>query len=947
MNQIQNIPLLGLTHSPSDNLCQDGELGTCLGLISEDGSLIPIPQPQIVESFTLPEGASIRLVHKVTHDNTIHSHYIILRSDGSWYWTEKGGDGTAHDIPLGSFHVNAVTAVGNILNFVGDQKTLYCYWENDQYKLFDFTNIKYRATVTRTEAKISVDSYVKDNTITEQGYKLSLDDFDSFGFPAKLGENVTTRLFSSQDAYVNMYLDSYSFKYVQFAVLAIQLYDGSYIQIGNPFMLSPKGAVDNKIALRYSTQDGALTIGNLKFTYEADNIYAIYYGQEIDKFELQVFLEDIKSYETIIKGVDVFISNSIFPYNTKGSIDRMSKRGNIPFRSSEGHANLEYSFNNMFSIASCLFYYPPFTKEEMYKEIDNLTFYKSISFSYDDIINGKRKQLKRVLQTEESLPLADTQRASYGAKCAITYNNRLHLANVTSALATNSNNGSTNLTPVNIEKGYYWDYFYREKIKGQYCGNYIDSFPSDGSTDRVALKNCEVVSKVLIKVNNIDRYFYYYESLPYPLDPTLSFPYNQANSIELFIKYDNKYYKKSFELYKSDTFGFNFFVNYEEGSFCPIQVNKIETDEPDWVLTISQDPSWQTITEEEFNNAKKNVNEYIANTTNTTSLVKVSEAENPMVFPAKNSVQVGSSIINALSVNTRPISEGQFGDAPLYAFTDEGVWVLIPSDEGIYIARQPASRDICSNPEAIVQIDDAVLFPTSRGILMQQGRVAQCITDVLDGYPFDFTKLRSLDHSKLVLQNAYILPLDVQYVRFRQFLDNGTSKASIIYDYYDSRIIVFNPDYTYAYVYSLKSQCWGTMSSPFSERVNIYPESYALDDAGHILNIYIQDPKDDVPYFVCTRPFTLSQPDIYKTIFSLILRGYVSTENGKCGLVLYGSNDLHHWYLIKSSVAKYIRGICGSPYKYFRLAIIGSLSPEESLSSLSVEFQPRWQNKLR
>lgn len=72
----------------------------------------------------------------------------------------------------------------------------------------------------------------------------------------------------------------------------------------------------------------------------------------------------------------------------------------------------------------------------------------------------------------------------------------------------------------------------------------------------------------------------------------------------------------------------------------------------------------------------------------------------------------------------------------------------------------------------------------------------------------------------------------------------------MIYDYYDSRIIVFNPNYTYAYVYSLKSQMWGTMHSPFRNRINIYPEAYAIDKDGSIVNAHVQNPTDSVPYFL-------------------------------------------------------------------------------------------------
>ena len=66
-------------------------------------------------------------------------------------------------------------------------------------------------------------------------------------------------------------------------------------------------------------------------------------------------------------------------------------------------------------------------------------------------------------------------------------------------------------------------------------------------------------------------------------------------------------------------------------------------------------------------------------------------------------------------------------------------------------------------------------------------------------------------------------------------LEQKVNKPEMIYDYYDSRIIVFNHNYTYAYVYSLKSNMWGTMHNVFNKRVSIYPESYATNKEGKIL----------------------------------------------------------------------------------------------------------------
>lgn len=951
----QEVILKGLTHSPSDYDCQDGELATCLNLINEDGALHPIQQPVVAEqNITLDANDTIELVHKVTHDETIHSHYIIRKSDDTWFWMEKGGDGTKNTIDLNGFHVNAVTAVGNILSFIGESKILYCYWDNGVYRVVDFTEVTYDAKLTRTSFKMSVDSWVKDNTITEQGYTLPLEDINTFGFPEELGENVTTRLFASQDAYVNKYMDSYSFKYIQFAILAIQLYDGSYIQIGNPFILAPKEKIEDSIGFRWSYTDGGMTSGNLNLTFEGGNIYATYKGQEIDNYELSVKIKNVDEYKTLIKGVDIFISNTLFPYNTNGNI--IAQENYFYFRNDKGRMKIsDYSYiNGRFQMGVRNYHYQPYTEEEIYEKIDNLSFYKSTSFSFDNVKDGVSKKLKRVLGTEESLSLADLQRESYGAMCAITYNNRLHLGNVMSSITTRCNNGNGYYSPVVPNKSLVEDsyQFFRYEPKGQFNGNYIDNFGTDQVGSNCIDKICQVVSKVYLKINNKDEVFSYYDELHYPLPPILSFPSNKAKIIDLLIRIPERgtysCYKKSFSLYESETFGFNYAVNYSNGTFCPIQANNVTMNYESWTVTISQDPSWKKISEEEFNKEKANIKESTINGSRTPSLVKVSEAENPLVFPAKNSIQVGSSIISAMAANTRPISEGQFGEAPIYAFTDEGVWVLMLGEEGIYIARQPANRDICSNPKGILQIDDAVLYPTERGIMMQRGRESESITDTLDDYPFDFlsiyshsTKDKTYPNKLLALGN--IPESDVKYVRFRKYLE----EAGMIYDYYDSRIIVFNPNYTYAYVYSLKSKMWGTMHNVFNKRVNIYPESYATNKDGKILDVYVKEATENVPFFLCSRPITLGQ-DVYKTMFDCITRGYLdSVQEEKCGMVLFGSNDLVNWYYVSSSVNIYLRNLVGSPYKYFRIVLMGNLTPNESISALSTEFQPRLQNKLR
>ena len=890
---IQEVNLQGISLSPSDNICQDGELSACLNLIPEAGSLHPIPAPHVAEpSIIIPDGDTIELVHKVTHRQALHSHYIVRKSDDTWYWLERGGDGTAHPIDLSGFHVNSVAVVGNILCFVGDSKTLYCYWKDEQYFVMDLTTIKYSGSIKREAGPRTYDVIEPNDAVSGIDSHLN-DNPRYFKFKDDINATAAQKLFLSKDAYLNSSMDDNSFKYIQFGVLAVKLYDGSYLQVGNPFTITNGDGTDNNIYLWYTLVDGKTKVvgEGQAFSYSKHTMYAVHLAQTLFKFQFQVNFPDISKYEDIIEGVDVFVSNSIYPYKTNVSLNEPQKMvdnwtDDTLVINTEKYGTI--TLRNAFIIGAGEMFghwsYPSLSKEEMNEEIGKLLFYKSISFSYDDIVNGKKKYLKRITQAEETISLADNQRASLGAKVAMTYNNRLHLANV-----------------------------------GTKYDSIVNGYVSSEAN------TAQVVIHAKYKKNGQTYDTYSITDIGFPIDPLLSFNSDNVVLFELYTNYNNKY--KKFDFYNQSNLGISFYVEYTKGKLSSIDLKD------GTAITTEQ---WQEILEK----AKT----FDVSSTNYQSLIKVSEAENPLVFPAKNSVQVGSSIINALAANTRPISEGQFGDAPLYAFTDEGVWILMFDATGTYQARQPANREICSNPKGILQLDDAILFPTERGIMLQQGRECTCITDGLDGYPFNVFSLHSEAYMKKLLALDSIPESDVQSVRFRDYLQS----ADMIFDYYDSRIIVFNPTYTYAYVYSMKSKLWGMMHNFFLKRVNIYPEAYAVNAKGQILDVHVKNPTADVSYFLCTRPLKLGSSEVHKTMFTSIARGYFrSSIEGKCAVILYGSNDLIHWYYIGSSANRYLRGMAGSPFKYFRIVLQGSLSPDETISSISTEFQPRWQNKLR
>ena len=900
---IQEVKFQGLSHSPSDYEAQDGELGTCLNLINENGTLKPIAKPKIVyKDITLPEGARIVFVHKVTHDNEIHCHYIIKRKYGTWYWIENNNNTEYKELDLNSsYQVNSVTAIGNILCFVCETNIIYFNWRNNQYFKFEDKDVKYSINIETEQYYINNGQHSNNfenfwECVTNDAY-------------LETKANKMLELFNAGDALSEKYITEHGNDYLKgivFGVAALRTYDGEHINFSNLFILPPCYMPKTVVC---NTDTGNVVVDG--------NAHRHKIKINISNFD-----------DTIIDGIDIFLTKGeyFFNFEKKYKGEKWNGSNNYNFK-------LEY-----------------LNSEEIYKKIDGLTFFHSLHISNQRLIEQDSFYLKRPIGTEQSLSLANMNRQEFGGRTAISYNNRLHIADISL--------GNLDLKSYRCEYKYIISKFQTHITTGSSIYDnriFIDAYPEirliQGDLNPDYENGVTIECFMYVKSDTRDYLYFFDDNIQYPLPPILSFPITDGNYVKIYVKHpEGKFYKCKLDLYRSETMGASYYVNNGDKRFFEnIQVFKIDLDsEGNFYKTETPNSYWEEITESDFSEDYNYYKKNIVPTKRQQSLLRVSEAENPFVFPAKNSVQVGSSVINALSANTRPISEGQFGEAPLYAFTDEGVWVLMTNSEGTYDARQPANREICTNPKGILQIDDAVLFPTDRGIMMQQGRDSICITDQLDGFPFDFTQLYKEEYAKKILSVGKIDEESVKYAQLRKFLDDGVNKADMIYDYYDSRIILFNPAYQYAYVYSLKSKMWGTMENNFTQRVNIYPESYAIDKNGKIVDLYVKNPTEDVPYFLCSRPLAISSNEVYKTMLSCIARGYFrGSEKGKCGMALFGSNDLFHWFPIKTSVNKYLRGMAGSPYKYFRIALVGSLSPDESISGLSTDFIERWQNKLR
>lgn len=324
----------------------------------------------------------------------------------------------------------------------------------------------------------------------------------------------------------------------------------------------------------------------------------------------------------------------------------------------------------------------------------------------------------------------------------------------------------------------------------------------------------------------------------------------------------------------------------------------------------------------------------------------VSEINNPFFFPVNSINTIGSGRIIGLSTCAKALSQGQFGEFPLYAFCSDGVWAMTTTSTGGYSTKQPITRDVCINTNAITQIDSSVLFATNRGIMELSGSTAKCITDVLySQYPFTLDKMpgaeRLVDlYNQLSTADEQTTLAKVTIAPFLTFIKS----CQMVYDYTHQRIIVYNPSYNYAYVLSLKGGGWGMINVSLSSNVLSYPNAMAVDGQNRLVNFAETDAENRTA-LILTRPLKLGDPNVFKTIDTLIQRGYVEPHNVK--QVLYGSNNLADWFVVWSSQDIYMTGFRGTPYKFFRLAVVADVDSNNKLDGFSISLTPKQTNKLR
>jgi hypothetical protein len=329
--------------------------------------------------------------------------------------------------------------------------------------------------------------------------------------------------------------------------------------------------------------------------------------------------------------------------------------------------------------------------------------------------------------------------------------------------------------------------------------------------------------------------------------------------------------------------------------------------------------------------------------------VQLSEVNSPFTFYPQNEVYVGDGEILGMSTASKAISEGQFGQYPIYVFCTDGIWSLGIADDGTIRDVSPVSRDVCNNPNSITQIDNAVVFSTEQGLKMISGGEVIMLSSSMHG--------RNVSESSF-FTTEYFKNIDESYEDFDGLVKDETrdfreilKTCRIAYDYVNAQLRIYPEEVSEDevsgeevhkfYVYSLATGEFATSlyGGSLDAVIPSWP-STLLQIGGKVYDFANTNDSDTFKKgLLLTRPITLDDPFALKKLHDLRLKYTKRSDETYCKVMLFASNDEEHWVELRS--------LRGRPWKYFRIGVITNMTDDDRLSGMVLRYEVVRNNKLR
>lgn len=911
----------GLSLNKDEQSAAHGELALCANVELHDGAL----RPSVLEGSMVQHEVQGEMVDstlsstlKYVHETPSYRHFIgekTLNNEVSLYWYNadgtEGNSTAIHTFDNGD-KIISIESVGNTLVVMADSGVHYVLWKEDNYKYIGdkmpFLYIWFRRSDIDNQAEYDRSTLNEDNVMSYVAYRrIEIPATDIFsinnsshiatinsGYKSTVSEGIRALINQSNNTIAK---DGHF--YAPFLIrYCYRLYDGSMV------MHSPVMFVDISTPFAYSyivrcgnfEMDGSdIIVGNASLLLE-------YYpnNRNLQFCVWNVISQDDtiaslrNDWSDIIKSVDIFVSPMMAPDKIDEQIDSFSCRvigqaplADIPLLSNKEYHDRIKASSNFFKIASW--------------QIEDIGPGRSAKIPVDTNFHDLEfdKTIVQNLTTQEAM------KDDYRTHCQLipaeaysgmyVYNHRVNLYGIKEKLFEGfplgmmRNNSS-------YTSGTHYDRIYYIMVK----------------------LNTDDGVKYVKYTNPSDSYSFFVSQLQRAV---FFYPDSRATNMILYFKYYGNDTLKKLDIPLEPSDFLNGTIGLSLFDLSTTEINNLVVD---------------------AENTLPDVDDMVP----MLNKVITSEVDNPFYFPLEGRNTVGVGYIKGIAAVTRALSQGQVGDHDLIAFSTDGIWVMKVASTGLYSAIHNISREVCSNPKTICQLDQSVVFATERNLSRFVESDVLSISEVLDGpIPNWSTLLPTLvaafPNNGTAAQQT-INKLLAQMPPAVQLFNQG----SVFYDYASKRIVVLPAanasgvvDAGVAMVFSIRDEAWSTMAIPSIQSVIPgYPSPFVQLGDGKVMILDktygyaggVDTPT--VPGLIITRTLTFSDT-------MDVIRGYTQYADSAIAPTMYifGSNDQRSWQSLGTSNRWFYNYMPGRPYRFFRIAVYMQMKPSEEYQQVEME----------
>lgn len=936
----QSIRYKGLSLTPDEMAVENGALSLCGNLELHDGAL----RPSVVTGTPLSQPLTINgVVAKIlyVHETGNYHHLIAIASSAIYWFLQDGSLGST--TPIKSFDYEAsvlsVNSIGNTLIIVATDGIHYALWVDGGYKSLPqkppFVEISFyisddypenysnggvdaEGSVNGFYSSLQKTPYTQEEVFNK--VKFTMNDaaggkeLEVLTIKEDKQSDITQSIYALVNRTNNLIARKGRFYANFFVRYCYKMFDGSMIMHSSPVFI-PVQVPDSYIVISANTSNwvnagkGEILFFNdynlIRYdgknnatSVHIDSATFIYHPRNVDlNYKiLDAKRAELEEWKDVIKSVDVFITPPISNVDTSEKI--------VSFRSDRknyglGKGIIEHYYglegeNSKYKVGTVTAYFPSLSEDAYRNKLKNTsTFYKVCSLKISDLTNYTTKKLPVDKNAVYQVSLQEQMKDDYKthnslfAQGSYTYNHRLNLYGLKEKLFS----GFSGLV----------------MLPGLYILKY------DDSTDN--LKYRYKIQKIVVSLN--------------------------TTSGTKYVESSDKFFSRQ------DIDGFmigNLVKFYPDSRADKMAIFCKDYSDNDVIFVFPLEQCAELNGAMHMGDFTDNLEQYKVDSFDYTvddivelsNKIYTSESDNAFYFPLNGINTVGIGTIQGIASTTRALSQGQFGQYPLMAFSTDGIWAMEVSSKGTYSSIHPISREVCSNPKSITQLDQSVLFATNRSISRIAESQVVSMSDVLDGPGFNISGTLGKFLNFFNDTDEDSDSVKTIKAQMRQLIDFTSSPieffqhCQVIYDYKNSRIFCLDVTQTsrastadtVALCYSIKDNAWSTfLIQNVLTAINSYPHPYIQYRDGSVMVLdkgYDYEDPTEYHGIIVTRTLNFDEDNVPDSI-----TGYIhSLTSGSIPIMwLYGSNDNQNWHYIGRLGGMKSSYMATHSYRYFRIAL--------------------------